>query len=679
MNTSARTLAWMTLLLLAAAPHAIGDDRKAAPPWQRGVKRAPQAAVDTRPPAELPSTLRRKVPADTTSHDLTALEQRIVSDARAVANTAAERGGRRSYFRVGFRQGLLDALNDERLGARDFRQGILDGETDVEARRIGRRIGSDAAAEIALGEAESAVAAGFRDLAFEPVFDPVTAIPAWSAPPVPFDVPEMDDLLAEYPYASYGSRDRDDDGFLSDWEWTAGRLRRSQHPDDVYESGWDDAACAYERWLLDPGHARLLRGLSPVERSDLRSLFIRTFDDRIDRLADTRLSVAWERGLDRGWDYGRFIREEFEYRQGFAQGFRRQAAVVAKTVFRSAYPREFERSYGTAFDRWSTSAVPAIGSVRLIDGNDDGVFEPGERLALDVELINLGGASGRFDAAVTGRALALSDRTTVNLPRRSSTVRRGLLEVGIDETIRPRTNSELVVRLGNETATVGLRVQRPLEWVGASLRVDRDNLAGRLDVEVELRNISRRTIEAVATLVGPAGIGVAPLQPLPALRANDRVAVRFELAELSPLDLIAGRVNLNLFLEAGGIEQDRMMTTLAETATDLASRDLPRLVRRLVTRGATAVEAARVRELVLLRLRADWRAAVRSDGNPYKRDYRSGSDLTALGELVGLSRTSARSGLLQGLGSDVLALSKDLPGAHPLLRKYVRRLAQRLR
>ena len=34
--------------------------------------------------------------------------------------------------------------------------------------------------------------------------------------------------------------------------------------------------------------------------------------------------------------------------------------------------------------------------------------------------------------------------------------------------------------------------------------------------------------------------------------------------------------------------------------------------------------------------------------------------------------------LLQGLSTDVLTLSVNLPGPHPLLRKYVRRLAKRL-
>jgi hypothetical protein len=679
MKNIANILTWTTLLLLAAVPHAFGDDERVTAPWKRGVKRVPRTAIDTRPPAELPSTLRRSAPgAEKTARDLTGLERRVVSDAREFADEAADRRGRRSYFRVGFRQGLLEALNDDRLGRRDFRQGVLDGETDREARRLGRGIGSDAAIEIALGEAESAVAAQFRDLSLEPAFDPSVTIPAWSAPPVRFDVPDVDDLLSEYPFTTYGPRGRDGDGFLADWEWTADRLRRSTSYNDVYDRQWADGARAYERWVRNPSNARLIRGLSSLERNDLRALFIRGFENRLDRLADTRLSVAWERGLDRGWDYGRFIREELEYREGFARGFRQQAGLMARTVFRSAYPREFKESYTTAFDRWSTSAVPVIGDVALTDGNDDGVFEPGERLRVDVELINLGGASGRFEAGVTGRALSLSDTTSVSLPRRSSVVRRALLETGIDETIRPRTNTELVVRLGDETTTVGLRVARPLEWIRGSLRANRDNLAGRVEVEVEVRNISRRTLDADATLSGPAGVEIAPLIPLPAIRANDRVAVRFELDGLSPLDLIAGRVGLDLLLVAEGVEQDRTTTKLGETATDLSSRDLPRLVRRFADRGATAVEAAQVRELVLLRLRADWRAAVRASGNPYKRDYRSGSGLTALGELVSLSRASARSDLLQGLGSDVLVLSKDLPGPHPLLRKYVRRLAQRL-
>ncbi len=351
------------------------------------------------------------------------------------------------------------------------------------------------------------------------------------------------------------------------------------------------------------------------------------------------------------------------------------------TVFRNAYPREFEAAYIDSFDRWSTNAVPAIGEVRLVDDNDDGVFEPGERIIVDVELINFGGAEGRFNTGLDGRALAEIDSKTALLPRRSAMLRRGFLEAVIDGSIRPRTKAGLTLRVGDETKVLALTVTRPLEWVNSSLRLLRDNLDGRVRVEIDVKNLSRRPRAARASLTTNTrperqSVELTPVRPL------DAETVRFDVDGLSPLDLIGGRVSLDLFLDADGVEQDRMTAALGETATDLSSRDLPRLLRRLQVRGATPIEAAQVRELVLLRLRTDWRAAVRAKGNPYKRDYRSGGDRTALGELVqlssSLSGSSGRADLLEGLSADVLMLARDLPGPHPLLRKYVKRLARRL-
>jgi hypothetical protein len=85
---------------------------------------------------------------------------------------------------------------------------------------------------------------------------------------------------------------------------------------------------------------------------------------------------------------------------------------------------------------------------------------------------------------------------------------------------------------------------------------------------------------------------------------------------------------------------------------------------------------------MLRRLRADWITVARGRGNPYKIDYRRGEATTALGDLV-LTYRRERNGLrspevFDGLDRDVLRLARELPGAHPFLRKYVRRLARRL-
>ena len=55
---------------------------------------------------------------------------------------------------------------------------------------------------------------------------------------------------------------------------------------------------------------------------------------------------------------------------------------------------------------------------------------------------------------------------------------------------------------------------------------------------------------------------------------------------------------------------------------------------------------------------------------------------TALGDLVELYRreaeTAERPEVFEGLSGEILELSEFLPGAHPLLRKYLRRLAEEL-
>ncbi len=682
------TIALITVALLSVASLAFADDDRAVPPWERGEKRRDRAAVDTRPNAQLPGGLRRApaaVERAATRAEIAAtsgtLERRLVADARRAAEAQVAGPGIRNYFRVGFHQGMSEALSDDRLGRRDFRQGLRHGGADREATRIGRRLGSDAAFELAVADAEERVATQFHDLENEPRFAPSTSVPVWAAPRVDFDAPGVNDLLIEFPLPGFASLRRDFDLYLAGWGWDAARLFACGSYTEFYTRDWDSANRAFRQWRRNPRNERLLRGLAPAEVDRLRAVFADAFVRRIDRLADVKLTPAWTLGLDRGWEYGAFIRQELDYRTGFAKGFRQQAGLVAQAVFRSAYAREFETAYAASFDRWSASAVPAIGTVRLLDGNDDGVFEPGESVIVDIELINFGGADGRFVAGIDGTALAEIDSKQTRLPRRSSVIRRGLLEAVIDGSVRPRTPARLKVRLGEETREVRLQINRPLEWVDRSLRLSRDNLGGQVLVELDVRNLSRRERAAQVSLTTNLNDDLALSQELAPVRPEDVVTVRFDVDGLSPLALIGGRVSLDLFLDADGVEQDRMTADLVETATDLSSRDLPRLLRRMLAAGATPLETAQVRELMLLRLRADWRAAVRANGNPYKRDYRSGGDLTALGRLVQLSSGYARGGsgdLLAGLSADVLTLARDLPGPHPLLRKYVKRLARRL-
>jgi hypothetical protein len=82
------------------------------------------------------------------------------------------------------------------------------------------------------------------------------------------------------------------------------------------------------------------------------------------------------------------------------------------------------------------------------------------------------------------------------------------------------------------------------------------------------------------------------------------------------------------------------------------------------------------------RLRADSARAADASGNLYKRDFESEGAETVLGELVRATQggrcsfTSPQ--VVDSLDDDIAALSDDLPGAHPLLRKWMKKLAKRV-
>ena len=160
--------------------------------------------------------------------------------------------------------------------------------------------------------------------------------------------------------------------------------------------------------------------------------------------------------------------------------------------------------------------------------------------------------------------------------------------------------------------------------------------------------------------------------------------VELAVAELDPLDLLGGRVALDVdVLSASGVLQDQRTSRVPDAARDLRNRDLVLYAVRLANeRTADARVVAAARSLLFTRLREDWNAAASGVGNPYRFDYRHRAATTALGDLVltcaALDPASRSHGMFAGLADEVLELSAGLPGTHPFLRSWVRKLAREL-
>jgi len=599
------------------------------------------------------------------------------------ADTLVDQRGRREYFRVGFYEGMGEALRDPALGRGDYRQGERRGWRDVEARSIGTRTGDDAARLEAERNAELQVVEQFSDLGSRPRYLPVANRPSF-VPSLPLIAePTLDEVFADFPLGAFGRDARGREAFLEGWRYDAARLHDCRTYADFFDARWNDAGAAFQFWNKRPERSAYYRTLRDAEdRRWFEEKFGEVFVQRVATLLRTELFPAFERGVSRGWSYGASVRQELEYRKGFHSGFLSGLEDAARAGFHATYPRRFEEAYRATFDDWSRNPKLEIGEVWLSDGNGDGVFAPGEQLLLDAELINFGGGHARLPLQLEGRVLNQPGYRMIDLPPRSITRPEGRLRARIAGHTPNRTRAELELALAESVRDLSLRVSHPLQLRRGAWRVRRSNLDGEVTLEVDVENESTRAVDGRLELTTASLPGKIVARPLGTVESGQVRRLALEVEGLDPLELLAGWVELDVALYGGPAVHDRFSYHIPDAARDLSNRDLLLFMVRLTHEQRDAGRVAATRELLMTRLRADWKAAAARNGNPYKFDFRHDGATTALGDLVQtyrLQEPAVRNHpVFAGLSGEVLTLAERLPGIHPFLRKYVRRLAREL-
>jgi hypothetical protein len=257
------------------------------------------------------------------------------------------------------------------------------------------------------------------------------------------------------------------------------------------------------------------------------------------------------------------------------------------------------------------------------------------------------------------------------------------LTVRIADDVPVRTRGRLELAMAGERKTAEVLVARPLQFEGGWTVDSRDALQGVTVVDVRISNRSRRPVTGSLAIVDPSGNAGMAGRDLGRLAAGEVREVRFRLDGLDPLDILSGELKLGFQATDGFVVHDGLDVAFPNLAVDLGNDDLVTLMLDLAAdRSASQRDVDRARALMLERMKADWRIAARGRNNPYKRDFRGESDETALGELVQRAAEirGARMGqdVLGDLSDDLFALSGDLPGAHPFLRKWFRKLVARI-
>jgi len=604
------------------------------------------------------------------------------------AREASRVYGFREYWRAGFARGLDAALDDPRLGGWDREEGRRFGRSDPRARELGDHIAREVAQGTADGQAEARVRERFMDLSREPRRDRADARgkpPEGLSPRFegPFArEPVLDDVFTDTPCERTPGLSRDGARALGEWRVQPSFFAHGDRFARSYDAGWKDPAAAFERWRRVQSRGSTWSRLSPGDRDRFRATFCDRFEATLRSIDPRGARNAWRIGYEDGWRYGAAIQAEWAYRRGYAEGFDQSVRETAAIAFPYAYDQAYGDAYEHWFDEWSRNPHPGIAAVRLADENDDGVFEPGERLTAEVELVNYGGGPGTFDVIASGAALGPPAKVSVPLGGRGRLPGAERFPLRVADRVPPRTRGSVIVTVADARLDTPLYVSRPLEMDGAP-EIDLDRLAGRVTLSVLVQNTSRRDAEAVVRFAPSTGAREpqdAALGTIPS-GGSRRASVTF--TGIHPLDLIGGTSVWRATVARGATTDDEKEIRIAPVATDLSNPDLMDFMIALAAMpGVSDNDVRDSRALMMDRLRADWERACDASGNPYKRDFDSEGTETVLGELVRITQRGRRSfvspQVFDRLGHDIDALADDLPGAHPLLRKWMRKLAARV-
>jgi len=240
----------------------------------------------------------------------------------------------------------------------------------------------------------------------------------------------------------------------------------------------------------------------------------------------------------------------------------------------------------------------------------------------------------------------------------------------------------VTVALADARADTPLYVSRPLEIDGAPT-IDADRIGGHVTLTLAVANTSRRDARAVVSVLPLTGARDPREDDLGLIPAGGSRQASVTFNGIHPLDLIGGVARWRASVARGDTVDDVREIRIDPVATDLSNPDLMDFMIALA--GLSHVSGSDVRDaraLMMDRLRADWERAADASGNPYKRDFETEGQTTVLGELVRTTQSGRRSfaspQVFEGIDDEIAALTDELPGAHPLLRKWMKKLAKRV-
>ena len=256
-----------------------------------------------------------------------------------------------------------------------------------------------------------------------------------------------------------------------------------------------------------------------------RYSFSRNFNDALD--------LGFLHGEDSGLEIGAEVARARGLQDAFDQEFRVRSINSYKDQFHKSYANSFESTYAD----YKNSAKLSIELLELIGEDNDGIIQPGEKVAMKFKVVNAGGKGS--DLRIKAEGDIVSGSTEV---KSIGALKSGIFTTGLIATVDPRlgnrARANVVLNVNGMTDSIGTSVSFLVQMTGQSASLNA--LRGTALVNVTAENVATvstpraikatlkiagKTFEATGTTLEPGqvqklAIDVSGLDPYALLTSN---------------------------------------------------------------------------------------------------------------------------------------------------------------
>lgn len=294
---------------------------------------------------------------------------------------------------------------------------------------------------------------------------------------------------------------------------------RYSNPDQIVQTWLNRRINSYERYdRLNQGAPRNADGTLVTDFQDLfRSIFSKSYMHFARYAFSRNFNDALDLGYFHGEDTGLEVGAEIARARGLQNAFDQEFRVRSINSYKDQFHRSYADSFKATYADYRDNAKVSIELLEVIGEVNDGIIQPGEKVALKFKVLNAGGKSSELRISAQGDVINGSSELKRIDALQSTTLTTGLIAT-VDPRLGNRARANVVLNVNGMTDSIGTNVSFLVQLTGQSASLN--TLRGSALVNVTAENVSTvatgRAIKAVLTIGGKtfeaAGTNLEPGQ-----------------------------------------------------------------------------------------------------------------------------------------------------------------------